>query len=334
MTIGKDGLNEAQRTCLRLYGITKEDAHALGICVKCRETAAPKNRTIPDQREYHISGLCGECFDAAFLQHEDSGEPLEPKVLEAMDVRNAYAMKTDIRTLSEFVSDVKLPAEPVSPRIIHDFSGKVCEIKITEEDFRRLSDKGFLRNAKFEPDQAATPSQPPCFGSNPDRVTRISKNCSGCSFNDDCLPLMDGKDQSTEHVVDFLYENLKQGLCEPAQPSAESVFADVLKPVNDLFRASARPTADQILAEAAETFRSRNKIYKDNYVHIGEAMCAMFPCGIELRTKEDFNRFTLLLHCVNKTFRYATNLKTGGHEDSARDLAVYAAMLESVTCQK
>ena len=89
--------------------------------------------------------------------------------------------------------------------------------------------------------------------------------------------------------------------------------------------------APEILECAADTFKERNKLYGDNYLHFGEIMLALFPQGVKLMTAEDFNRFVLFTNCVGKLSRYAVNLTNGGHQDSAHDLCVYAAMLEEIT---
>jgi hypothetical protein len=88
-------------------------------------------------------------------------------------------------------------------------------------------------------------------------------------------------------------------------------------------------TAADIMAEAAETFRERNKIYGDNYKQVGGAMEAMFPNGVTLRTPEDHNRFHLFMLAIVKMTRYANNWEQG-HQDSIRDATVYCAMLESI----
>lgn len=82
----------------------------------------------------------------------------------------------------------------------------------------------------------------------------------------------------------------------------------------------------------AETFRARSLVYGDNYLRFGDVMVALFPDGLELRTEDDWNRFGVLVQCIHKLTRYAAALPArGGHADSAHDLAVYAAMLESLT---
>jgi hypothetical protein len=87
-------------------------------------------------------------------------------------------------------------------------------------------------------------------------------------------------------------------------------------------------TAADILAEMAETFRERNKVYGDNYKRVGAVMAAMFPDGVTLTTEEDYNVWHLFELMVVKMTRFANSSLT--HEDSIHDSAVYAAMLESL----
>lgn len=86
---------------------------------------------------------------------------------------------------------------------------------------------------------------------------------------------------------------------------------------------------DEILTEAAATWKARNAVYKDNYKHMGAVMKGFFPNGITLITVEDFIRFQLFVLVVTKLTRYTNNWKDG-HQDSLRDAAVYTAMIEQV----
>ena len=95
-------------------------------------------------------------------------------------------------------------------------------------------------------------------------------------------------------------------------------------------------TAFEILDEAAKTFKERNALYKDNYKNSGNALLAIFP-GRKLpavKDEKDANRLILLQMALGKLMRYAYNFETGGHQDSARDASVYAAMLEELTEEK
>lgn len=86
--------------------------------------------------------------------------------------------------------------------------------------------------------------------------------------------------------------------------------------------------AADILAEMADTYRERNKVYGDNYKRVGDVMAAMFPDGVQLRTAEEYNVWHLFELMVVKMTRFANSGLS--HEDSIHDLAVYAAMVESL----
>ena len=83
----------------------------------------------------------------------------------------------------------------------------------------------------------------------------------------------------------------------------------------------------EILIEAAETFRERNAVYGDNYKMVGPIMWTLFPNGAprELLYNDAFH---LLMLLIVKLSRLAVSNLT--HQDSARDAAVYAAMIESI----
>jgi len=87
-------------------------------------------------------------------------------------------------------------------------------------------------------------------------------------------------------------------------------------------------TAADILAEMADTYRERNKVYGDNYKRVGDVMMALFPNGVTLETAEQFNTWHLFELMVVKITRFANSELQ--HEDSIHDLAVYAAMVESL----
>lgn len=90
--------------------------------------------------------------------------------------------------------------------------------------------------------------------------------------------------------------------------------------------------AADILAEMADTFRERNKVYGDNYKRVGAVMMALFPQGMSLTSAEDFNKWHLFELMVVKLTRFANSGLT--HQDSIHDLAVYAAMVESIINQE
>lgn len=88
----------------------------------------------------------------------------------------------------------------------------------------------------------------------------------------------------------------------------------------------------EAIRHASETFQERNLEYGANYLRMGPLLLALFPGRIpEVKTPEEANRLNLIIDCAGKLQRYAHAFDRGGHRDSARDLIVYAAMLESVT---
>ena len=90
-----------------------------------------------------------------------------------------------------------------------------------------------------------------------------------------------------------------------------------------------KPEPPDILMAAAETFRSRNAAYGNNYRNIGPALFQMFPDGVTLRTMEDFQQFHYAVMLVLKLTRWASSGMT--HVDSIHDAVVYAAMAEEAT---
>lgn len=88
-------------------------------------------------------------------------------------------------------------------------------------------------------------------------------------------------------------------------------------------------TVPSLMEEAAQTFRKRNAEYKDNKDNVGGVMLALFPEGIDLRTKEDYIKWHLFELMVVKMTRYANSGMT--HKDSIHDLGIYAFMVEKET---
>ena len=86
----------------------------------------------------------------------------------------------------------------------------------------------------------------------------------------------------------------------------------------------------EMLEELAELYRERNKQYGDNYKTHGDVMMALFPNGIKLKKPIDFNRYSCFKEMVTRLGRYAHNYDNGGHEDSLRDISVYAQMLREL----
>lgn len=91
--------------------------------------------------------------------------------------------------------------------------------------------------------------------------------------------------------------------------------------------------APDFLEAGAETFRQRNAVYGDTYLEFGRMCAAIFPDGIHVKANDvaGFNRLGVFVQALSKIARYAANANKGGHQDSAHDLMVYAAMPEEVT---
>lgn len=92
----------------------------------------------------------------------------------------------------------------------------------------------------------------------------------------------------------------------------------------------ARLSVPEILREAAGTFEERNAVYGSNYAMVGPIMAVLFPQGVPVEVLRD-NRFHLFELMIVKLSRLAISRLT--HRDSARDAAVYAAMIEAITEQ-
>ena len=84
------------------------------------------------------------------------------------------------------------------------------------------------------------------------------------------------------------------------------------------------------LESAADTFRERAVVYKDNFRKVGAVMAALFPEGMTLKTPEDYNRWHLFELAIVKLTRYTNNYSEGGHADSVTDLIVYMAMVQGL----
>ena len=90
------------------------------------------------------------------------------------------------------------------------------------------------------------------------------------------------------------------------------------------------PFVTQQLRNAANIYEQRNALYGDNYHHFGNAMIAMFPRGITIRSVEDWNRIGILVQMAAKLTRYGQQFTAGGHVDSLDDLSVYSQMLQEL----
>lgn len=91
-------------------------------------------------------------------------------------------------------------------------------------------------------------------------------------------------------------------------------------------------SAGDVLADMAITYAERGNVYKDNFRVVGPVMTALHPDGVKLLTEKDHELFHLYSLIIVKLTRFATSELT--HQDSIHDLAVYAAMIESLLIER
>ena len=84
-----------------------------------------------------------------------------------------------------------------------------------------------------------------------------------------------------------------------------------------------------ILDEMKKTFTQRQETYGRSYVRFGHIAAALWPDGLAVTSPEDFARLGVVVQIISKLARYTNIAK--GHKDSAHDLAIYGAILESLT---
>ncbi len=51
------------KMAMDLFGMTKAEAHAKGVCIDCKKIIVDSMLTERDKAEYRISGLCPDCFE-------------------------------------------------------------------------------------------------------------------------------------------------------------------------------------------------------------------------------------------------------------------------------
>ena len=94
-----------------------------------------------------------------------------------------------------------------------------------------------------------------------------------------------------------------------------------------------KPTVPELLRAGAATYEERNKLYGDNYKRTGDVLVVLFPDGLPKMDAAGWNRFISFAMVLIKLTRYAKDLRESGpgHQDSARDMMVYSAILEEFT---
>jgi len=86
---------------------------------------------------------------------------------------------------------------------------------------------------------------------------------------------------------------------------------------------------DEVMAQAAKTYKVRGQVYGDSYLRQGAVMAALMPGGVDLLNAREQARFSILSHIIEKLARYCTDFKSG-HEDSIHDAGVYCLMLQAI----
>jgi hypothetical protein len=83
------------------------------------------------------------------------------------------------------------------------------------------------------------------------------------------------------------------------------------------------------LSKALETYRTRNRVYGNNYKRFGAIMQALYPNGVTINNIHQWNRFGIIIQKISKLSRYVTD-PLSGHIDSIHDDAVYSFMLQEL----
>lgn len=99
----------------------------------------------------------------------------------------------------------------------------------------------------------------------------------------------------------------------------------------ELLKEAPPPDVADLLSAAAATFAERAPMYGNSWKLHGALMAALFPNGVVLKSAEEFNRYAKVDNIAMKLARYCHSFPDGGHQDSAHDMIVYAAMLEVLT---
>lgn len=90
-------------------------------------------------------------------------------------------------------------------------------------------------------------------------------------------------------------------------------------------------SVEEMLAEAAKTYKMKNKDYGDSYRNFGKLMLLLFPDGVNLSSEKDFNKFGVFVQIANKFMRYSNLCNTGSVNfesiaDTLKDMGIYSFM--------
>lgn len=101
-------------------------------------------------------------------------------------------------------------------------------------------------------------------------------------------------------------------------------WKDIRRPI----KSKEKTSVSGILSQMASTYRDRQKIYGDSQQRQAKIMMALFPNGIRAGSEAEFVKLHMIDHIVIKLTRFANSGMK--HKDSIHDLAVYAAIFESL----
>jgi hypothetical protein len=87
------------------------------------------------------------------------------------------------------------------------------------------------------------------------------------------------------------------------------------------------------MERALKTYKTRNRVYGNNYKRFGAIMAALYPNGVTIKTEHEWNRFGIILQKISKLSRYVTD-PMNGHIDSIHDDGVYSFMLEELDSEQ
>ena len=101
------------------------------------------------------------------------------------------------------------------------------------------------------------------------------------------------------------------------------------------FGISDKKTPADYLQESVDTFKQRNMLYGDNYKLFGKIMhvAGNGDDKWKINSVSDWNRLGIIVQIVSKLGRYFENFNKGGHDDSLKDIAVYASMLRELDAE-
>lgn len=95
-------------------------------------------------------------------------------------------------------------------------------------------------------------------------------------------------------------------------------------------KSTTKSPVPDMLRLLGDLYSERNKLYGDNYKFFGDVMMGLFPRGLTLKTRDDWNRLGVFIQAMSKATRYAQQFEKGGHADSLDDMSVYAQMLQEL----